>query len=114
MEGGDTIESPNPNKENREQKITYEIRNDKLALTKDIYSYTFFCFVNNHNPVILGELMIKCFFTIMLQLAIIYYKFASIALSEAPVYRGSAGLNVVRLICSFVMHLYTYPEIRLS
>lgn len=58
--------------------------------------------------------MIKCFFTIFLQVAIIYYKFGSIATSEIPVYRGDAGLNIVRLICSFVMHLYTYPEIRLS
>jgi len=34
--------------------------------------------------------------------------------SDTPVFRGDAGLNIVRLICSFVMHLYTYPEIRLS
>lgn len=44
----------------------FEMRNDKLALTKDIYSYTFYSFVKNHNPILLGELMIKCFFTIML------------------------------------------------
>lgn len=56
--------------------------------------------------------MVKCFFTIMLQMAIIFYKFKPIVESEVPVFRGDAGLNAVRLICSFVMHLYTYPEIR--
>ena len=53
----------------------YEAQNDKLALTKDIYAYTFYCFVKNQNPVLIGELMIKCFFTIMLQFGIILFKF---------------------------------------
>ena len=41
-------------------------QDDKLALTKDIYAYTFYCFIKNPNPVLIGELVIKCFFTIML------------------------------------------------
>ena len=28
--------------------------------------------------------------------------------------RGNANLNAIRLACSFVMHLYCYPEIRLA
>merc|ERR1712166_342979 len=50
------------------KKVEYEIRNDTLNLSKDIYSYTYFNFVKNHNP--------------------------------------------VRLICTFIMHLYTFPNIR--
>jgi hypothetical protein len=53
----------------------YSAQNDKLALTKDIYAYTFYCFVKNQNPVLIGELMIKCFFTMMLQVGIIWFKF---------------------------------------
>ena len=41
-------------------------QNDKLALTSDIYAYAFYCFVKKPSPVLLGELIIKCFFTIAL------------------------------------------------
>jgi len=92
--------------------VEYEIRNDTLNLSKDIYSYTYFNFVKNHNPVMLGELMVKCFFTIGLQMAIIYYKFKPLVVKDVPVFRGDAGLNSVRLICTFIMHLYTFPNIR--
>ena len=94
------------------RNVDYEIRNDQLGLAKDIYSYTYYNFVKNHNPILIGELMVKCFFTIMLQMAIIFYKFKPLMENETPVFRGDAGLNAVRLICSFVMHLYTYPNIR--
>lgn len=94
------------------RNVDFEIRNDTLDLAKDIYCYTFYNFVKNHNPIMLGELMVKCFFTIMLQMAIIFYKFKPLMDSETPVFRGDAGINAVRLICSFVMHLYTYPNIR--
>jgi hypothetical protein len=78
MEGGGSMLSAEPplshNNTITNEKM-YEAQNDKLALTKDIYAYTFYCFVKNQNPVLIGELMIKCFFTIMLQFGIILFKF---------------------------------------
>lgn len=89
-------------------------QDDKLALTKDIYAYTFYCFIKNPNPVLIGELVIKCFFTIMLQMGIIYFKFDEAMNKNITIFRGDADLNIVRITCSFVMHLYTFPEIRLA
>lgn len=97
----------------KDEKMFAE-QNDKLALTKDIYAYTFYNFVKNPNPVFLGELMIKCFFTIMLQMAIITFKFEEAMGKKITVNRGDADLNIIRIVCAFVMHLYTYPEVRLA
>jgi hypothetical protein len=46
-----------------------------LRLQTDIYSYTFFEFVVNDNPFLHGELMIKCFLTVTIQVMIIYLRF---------------------------------------
>lgn len=33
---------------------------------------------------------------------------------ESPVYQGDTELNIVRLICAFIMHIQMYPEINAS
>ena len=48
---------------------------DKLSLQSDIYSFTFFKFVTDHNPILIGELMLKCFLTIMVQFSLILFKY---------------------------------------
>ena len=32
--------------------------------------------------------------------------------NETPIFRGGPALNAVRLVCSFIMHLNTYPAMR--
>jgi len=39
---------------------------DTLNLQSDIYSYTYFKFATDKNPVLLGDLMVKCFLAIMI------------------------------------------------
>jgi hypothetical protein len=87
---------------------------DKLALESDIYSYAFFKFIHDHNPILLGELMLKCFMTIMVQFALIYFKYTETKKKELAVYPGTPTLNGVRIICTLIMHLYMYPEIATS
>ena len=47
-------------------------------------------------------------------MAIIYFKFDEAMGKKITVHRGDADLNIVRIVCAFVMHLYTYPEVRLA
>ena len=54
----------------------FDQAHDKLALQSDIYSYTFHKFIHDHNPIFLGELMLKCFMAIAVQFALIYFKYA--------------------------------------
>jgi len=65
LEGG-ASEKPVVEKKKKVKNVDFELRNDQLGLAKDIYSYTYYNFVKNHNPILIGELMVKCFFTIML------------------------------------------------
>ena len=92
----------------------YDDAHDVLALQTDIYSYTFFKFIHDHNPVFLGELMLKCFMAISVQFALIYFKYAETIDKELKVYPGDPTLNAVRIICTLIMHLYMYPEIAIS
>ena len=48
---------------------------DTLNLQSDIYSYTYFKFATDKNPVLLGDLMMKCFLAIMIQIMLTYYKY---------------------------------------
>jgi hypothetical protein len=86
----------------------------KLELQKDIYSFTYFKFATDHNPVLLGELSVKCFITIFVQLALIAFKLEEMGRKNERIYRGDAILNFVRIICAIIMHLSLYPEIKVS
>ena len=87
---------------------------DQLALQSDIYSYTFWLFVKNQNIGMISELMIKCFLTIMLQIALIYFKLDEVFAKNLEVNFGDDAINLCRLISCLIMHLYLYPEIRIS
>jgi len=47
-------------------------------------------------------------------MGIILFKFEEADDKNIQVFRGNADLNIIRIVCSFVMHLYTFPEIRLA
>jgi hypothetical protein len=88
---------------------------DTLSLESDIYSYTYFKFATEKNPILLGDLMVKCFMSIMIQIMLTYFKYDTVIVDgESPVFRGDAKLNVVRLICAFIMHIQMYPEVNAS
>jgi len=84
-----------------------------LPLGADIYSYTFFKFVKADNPNHLGGLMMKCYFTVMIQLFLTYLKWFQMYNSTA-IYLGTNKLNLARVICAYIMHMQMYPELRSS
>ena len=51
---------------------------DTLNLQSDIYSYTYFKFATSKNPVLLGDLMMKCFLAIMIQIMLTYFKYQTV------------------------------------
>lgn len=86
----------------------------ELVLQTDIYSYTYFKIWVSDAPYQNGELMIKCFFTIFIQLTIIYLRFKEAIEDEKPVIGGTPELNVVKLATAYFMHLQLYPEFEIS
>lgn len=82
-----------------------------LYLDGDVYSFTYYKFLNNDNPEYLSQLMMKCFMAILVQLLITYVKVSDKYKNCAPVFRGDATLNCTRLVCCFLMHFMMYPEI---
>ena len=58
--------------------------------------------------------MIKCFLTIMLQIALIYFKLDEVIAKNLEVNFGDEAINLCRLISCLIMHLYLYPDIRIS
>lgn len=77
----------------------------KLNLQSDIYSYTYYKFVTSENPFMHGELMIKCFLTITIQVMIIFLRFQEAIQTQAAIENGTPQLNCVKLACAFFMHL---------
>lgn len=77
----------------------------KLNLQSDIYSYTYYKFVTSENPFLHGELMIKCFLSITIQVMIIYLRFEEAVNDQGDIINGTPELNCVKLACAFFMHL---------
>ena len=100
-------------KESAEEKLERE-QPDTLGLEKDIYSYTFHVFCTSHNAVKVSELMMMCFATFTIQLTIVLNKYLETVKDESEPFIGDALLNMARLIASYIMHLYLYPEIKIS
>ena len=55
-----------------------------------------------------------CFATFTIQLTIVLNKYIETAQNESDPFIGDALLNMARLISSYIMHLYLYPEIKIS
>ena len=86
----------------------------RLELQNDIYSYTYLKIHNDKNPFLHGELMIKCFLTIIIQIMIMVLRFREAIQNRGEIVYGTPELNAVRLCCAFFMHLQLYPEIEVS
>ena len=105
----------NSNKEGEENKEEEEKKEEtQLVLGNDIYSYTFFKFATGRDVKSQADLMMLCFLTIIIQVTLMIAKYSEIEKMGKSVYRGDAYLNVVRIVCSFFMHLMQYPAIRQS
>lgn len=108
ISGSDIKDDENKCDPEKEEKVI------KLNLQSDIYSYTFYKFVTSENPFLHGELMIKCFLTITIQVMIIYLRFEEAIMEQGEIKNGTPELNCVKLACAFFMHLQLYPEIEIS
>ena len=75
-EAGETLQMSKP-KEKIEKKavVKPEDKLVKLELQNDIYSYTYLKIHNDDNPFVHGDLMIKCFLTIVLQMMVMTLRF---------------------------------------
>jgi len=76
---------------------------ERLCLGSDMYSYTFFKFIKADNPILLGGLMMKSYFTVVIQIFLTTLKWNE-KLGK-PIFLGDAKLNVARVICSYIMHM---------
>lgn len=83
---------------------------DKLPLDSDIYSYTFFKCATKAHPHQIRDLMKKCLATASVQCILAMIKLN--AVSDKPVYRGDVLINVVRLVCVYIMHIQLFPACR--
>jgi len=86
----------------------------KLKLESDIYSFTYLKMHSDENPFVHGELMVKSFLTIVLQLMVMFLRFGEAIGERGTVVYGDPALIAVRLACAFFMHLQLYPEIEVS
>jgi hypothetical protein len=111
---GSMISGDNEKIEEKKNESDNEEKVIKLNLQSDIYSYTFYKFVVSENPFLHGELMIKCFLAITIQVMIIYLRFKEAVDEQGYIENGSPELNCVKLACAFFMHLQLYPEIEIS
>ena len=87
---------------------------EKLALDSDIYSYTFFKFVTDHNPIEIGELMTLCFLTFLLQISVIAFLLQETLKDGLGIFLGDRSLNFIRLISTYIMHLHLFPKVQVS
>ena len=102
---GSMISGDNEKIEEKKNESDNEEKVIKLNLQSDIYSYTFYKFVVSENPFLHGELMIKCFLAITIQVMIIYLRFKEAVDEQGYIENGSPELNCVKLACAFFMHL---------
>lgn len=84
--------------------VKYRDQKETLKLGADMYSYTFWKFVKADNPNILGGLMMKCYFTVVIQFFITILKYDKLQQTN-PIYLGSTQLNTARVICAYIMHM---------
>ena len=88
----------------------------KLKMHSDIYCYTFFLYATSKNPVIMGQLLKLCVLTVIVQCALLYVQFKD-SVDETlkdNVYRGDAYLNMVRIVCSYFMHIMQFPNVSVA
>lgn len=83
-------------------------------MESDIYSFTYLKIHSDENPFVHGELMIKSFLTIVLQLMVMILRLDEALSERHEVTFGSPDVIAVRLACAFFMHLQLYPEIEIS
>jgi hypothetical protein len=76
-EEGETLQKSKPKEKPDLKKavVKPEDKLMKLELQVDIYSYTYLKIHNDDNPFVHGDLMIKCFLTIVLQMMIMFLRF---------------------------------------
>lgn len=86
----------------------------QLKLESDIYSFTYLKMHSDENPYVHGELMVKSFLTIVLQMMVMFLRFDEAISERHDVTFGTPDVIAVRLACAFFMHLQLYPEIEVS
>ena len=96
-----------------------------LDFQEDIYSLAYLNFINNHDPLWHNQLMLKCFFTSVLQVALGLLvvresgefnfdpeKMYNTYQGKGAIFTGNFTLNATRFICTILLHMMVMPEIR--
>ena len=64
----------------------------------------------------MGQLLKLCVITVLTQSALLYVQFKD-SVDETlkdNVYRGDAYLNMVRIVCSYFMHIMQFPNVSVA
>ena len=77
----------------------------KLNLQGDIYSYTYWKWHYEDDPVNNADLFIKSLLGVVIQCLIIFYRFNEVIAMPGEVHIGEPYMNSVRIACAFFMHL---------
>jgi hypothetical protein len=82
-----------------------------LKLGAGMYDYAFWKFYNETNPLLLYDLRVKIFMTLAVHALVIWYTFIDKAntVDIAHPYYGMIGMQMVRMVCSILLHVQMFP-----
>ena len=87
-----------------------------LSLHTDIYCYTYYKYASSRNSVVMGQLLKLSVITLFTQTALLYVQFKDELESdnladEVEFFMGDAYINMVRIVCSYFMHVMQFPNV---
>lgn len=85
----------------------------KFELIPDIYCYTFLQLTKGKSVSVEKELFLKSTFSFMLQVLLTFLNYYGSGGIQS-VFHGDIQINLVRLICAFLLHFSIIPEIKIG
>ena len=88
-------------------------KNEKLSLGGDVYNYTICAFMTGcTSPIKKGYCLKQCFIVFSIQIIVPYFFLKSLGINNYQ--EPKAEANAIRLICSLLLHMKIFDEVKQS